>query len=184
MCDGVTLLRSNLKTMKRCADPLTKEEAEEKIEKEEQKAVAEETQEHKEEAAPCENKFVVFHFFHLLFPFDRVLVSRFACEHVNREDKCEAKKEEEEKKEDGEEKKSEDKPFSFSFGTGASSSSPFQFSFGSSSTFSFGSSSGVSFSFAPPVSLGSGNTGTDGKAEEGEENPVCPLCHTLVCMTL
>ena len=49
--------------MKRCADPLTKEEAEEKIEKEEQKAVAEETQEHKEEAAPCENKFVVFHFF-------------------------------------------------------------------------------------------------------------------------
>lgn len=56
-------MKDNLKAMKRCADTLTKEEAEKEIEKEEQeKAVAKETQEHKEEAAPCENKFVVIFF--------------------------------------------------------------------------------------------------------------------------
>ena len=51
---------NNFKKMKRCAEKLTKEEAEKQIEKEEQeKALAEETEAHKEEAKPCE-KFVVF----------------------------------------------------------------------------------------------------------------------------
>lgn len=67
-CEGVTFfLVNNFKKMKRCAGPLTKEEAEKKIGKEEQeKALAEETEAHKEEAKPCEKFVVFFSLFHFL----------------------------------------------------------------------------------------------------------------------
>ena len=99
---------------------------------------------------------------------------------------------EEKKDEEKKEEKKEDetkKPFSFSFGTGDSTSNPFHFSFGSSGAYNFGSK--PMFPFASTIGLSTGNASADGKAEEGEDDPVClfllggvGLCCMRLCFTI